>query len=67
MSKFAVTYMNYFDNVMITKIVEAKTWMEALQTAFGIYECIKEVGDDQTNGQQAAFDQDWNFNVVEIV
>lgn len=70
MKKFAVSYINWGDNKLQTKIVEAETNMQAL-TASGFYDesgmqYIEEANTWELS-KQHAFDMDSMFEVVEVV
>jgi len=66
MKRFAVAFLNQFDNVLELKIVEANDWKSALEAAKpGYLEHIKQF-DTIEQAAEEAFNQEWNFNVVEI-
>ncbi len=60
--KFAVAFMDFFENDLKIKIVEADDWREALVKAF---EASFE-GETLKEARVAAFNQDYLFNVVEL-
>lgn len=69
MSKFAVGYINFFDNDLIIEIIEAEDWLEALhkhskieQDPWGDYFSNYTIDEAKTE----AFNSDMMFDVVEI-
>lgn len=64
MTKFAVSYINWFANNLQTKIIEADTWKEALDKSeffVGI-----ELPEDFQEAKEEAFNCDSMFEVVEV-
>lgn len=66
MSKFCVAYINQFDNILEQHIVEAADWREALNKAKPGYAEHVACCPDMETAMQEAFNQDWNFHVIEI-
>lgn len=67
MKKYAVAHLNFFDNDLRIKIVEALDWREALIKAFHVMEWVKGAYDWGLEDAKAqAFGQDVLFDVVEI-
>lgn len=69
MSKFAVGYINFFDNELIIEIIEAEDWLEALHEHSQMIHIPWEdyFSDCTISGAKAkAFDADMMFDVVEI-
>lgn len=71
MTKFAVGYMNFFNNNLKVDIVEAENWKEALSnhSAFAGYSVEENTGwlpDDLETAKSEAFKADFLFDVVEI-
>ena len=65
--RFAVAWLNYFDNDLELSVVEANTWQEALEKAKpGYVENVADAGDDMDKARELAVDQDWTFTVKEI-
>ena len=69
MKKFAVAYINFFDNELSVVIIEANNWRDALS------ERMRQLYPDSEplslsgsikDEQQNAFDEDWLFDVTEI-
>jgi len=66
MPKFCVAYISAFENVLEQYIVEASDWREALDKAKpGCAESIAHC-DTMEKAIDEAFNQDWNFHVIEI-
>ena len=66
MSKFCVAYISAFENVLEQHVVEAADWREALDKAKpGYAESVAHCGNMEA-AMEAAFNQDWNFHVIEI-
>lgn len=57
MKKFAVAWLSAFENEIELYIVEAENWRDALEKAKPGY---------IESAMTEAFNQDWNFNVIEI-
>ena len=66
MKRFSVAFINMFDNILELKIVEASDWKSALEAAKPGYLQNVQQFDTIEQAAESAFDQDWNFNVVEI-
>lgn len=70
MKKFAVAYMNFFDNDLTVKVVESESWNEALAKRFSeLYpksENIFECSDNIEAEKVKAFNEDWIFDVTEV-
>lgn len=73
MSKFAVAYINWFDNDLSIEIVEAPTWWEAvfehscLQNSRDIYQDLIDEGNfDIDEWKKLSFDCDSMIDVIEI-
>ena len=69
MKKFAVAYMNFFDNCLTVRVIESDNWVGALQKRLlEIYpdsepiELSEDIEAEKTN----AFDQEWVFDVTEV-
>lgn len=66
MKRFAVAFLNQFDNDLELYIVEANDRKSALEAAKpGYLEHIKQFYTIEQAAEEA-FIQEWNFNVVEI-
>lgn len=63
MKKYAVAFVNFFDNDLKIKIVGAEDWRQALNKAFGP-KYLK--SDNLVDAKEEAFNQDWLFGVVEL-
>ena len=66
MSKFCVAFINSFDNVLEQYIVEAADWREALDKAKPGYAEHAKTSETMEAAMEVAFNQDWNFHVIEI-
>jgi hypothetical protein len=67
MKKWAVSYLNFFDNEfeLLLKVVEAESERDALEAAFpGLAENVR--WDNLETAKDDAFNQDWLFEIVEI-
>ena len=66
MPKFCVAFISEFDNELEQHIVEATDWREALDKAKPGY--VDNIAHCKTMEDAAveAFNQEWNFNVIEI-
>lgn len=66
MKKFAVAWVDEFDHDLQLYLVEATDWRDALEKAKPGY--VENVKDCETieAAKQEAFNQEWNFNVIEI-
>ena len=64
MKKFAVSYINFYDNNLQTKIIEANNWKEALDKSE--FFTGLELPEDFQEAKQEAFNCDSMFEVVEI-
>ena len=69
MKKFAVAYMNFFDNCLTVRVIESDNWVGALQKRLlEIYpdsepiELSEDIEAEKTN----AFNQEWVFDVTEV-
>ena len=66
MTKFAVSYINFFDNNLITKIVSVEgTWRDALLTAFPDMKEFQ-IPNNLKDAKTQAFDGDCMIEVMEI-
>ena len=64
MKKWAVAYINFFDNELSIEIIDASTWKKALGKAHpGLEEFLS---DDIEEAKYDAFNGDWMFEVKEI-
>lgn len=66
MSKFCVAYINAFDNSLEQYIVDAADWREALNNAKPGYAEHVAHCENMEAAMEEAFNQDWNFHVIEI-
>lgn len=74
MKKYAVGWINFFDNDLQIKIVEIEEsgnksydWRDALEAAFpGYAENVAFAGDNMDLAKEEAFNQEWLFDVKEI-
>ncbi len=66
MKTFAVSYFSFLNNQLKTKIVRATTWKDALAKTFKGSESCADLTDDMEIAKEAAFNQDWMFDVVEV-
>lgn len=64
MKKYAVAYMNFFDNDLKIKIVGSLGWRDALIKAFPIMSWVSSGNLEES--KETAFDHDVLFDVVEI-
>lgn len=67
--KYAVAYMNFSDNDLQIKIVNAPDWKSAAGAAFPEridLDVTESLPDNLEAAKEEAFDQDWLFDVVEI-
>lgn len=66
--KFAVAYINNFDNCLEQKLVEADNWRGALvASGWANADSLTSFeGLTMEQAQEEAFNQDWNFSVIEI-
>jgi len=62
--RFAVAHMNFFDNDLKIKIVDADNWRQAADKAFPSLYWLRE--DDLGKAKEEASNCDILFNVVEI-
>lgn len=70
MKRFIVGMISFYENNLHLKEVRAEDWKSALDKAFpGTLEMVQQDMGDITLDQarQNAFDQDWEFNVIEIL
>lgn len=65
MKKFAVGYINFFDNELKINIVEAENWKDALCKGSPMGPDWIE-SDTMAEAKEKAFDMDSMFDVVEI-
>lgn len=63
MKKFAVGYVNLFDNILNIKIINAKDWKDALLNTFAIDLKV----DQLEAAKEVAFDMDFLFDVKEVM
>ncbi len=64
--RYAVCYMNFFDNDLQIRIVDnVTTWKEALEKVFPENKNM-DLPHDMGDAKEYAFDGDWLFDVVEI-
>ena len=62
--RYAVGYIDFFNNVLEVKIGEGVTWKEGLENSFpGLSEYLP---DDLEEAKSEAFNQDWQFDITEI-
>jgi hypothetical protein len=70
MTKFAVSAMNFFDNDLSTIIVEADTWMDAIQKHPEVGDVFADLIEQKDfnikNWKREAFNCDLMFDCVEI-
>ncbi len=66
--KFAVAYINNFDNCLKQKLVEAADWRDALvKSGWANADSLTSFeGLTMEQAQEEAFSQDWNFSVIEV-
>lgn len=66
-TKFAVAWINWFDNDLVIEQVWAKTWREAIfahsKTQFI---SLEEIPEDIEEAKRLAFDMDAMFDVMEV-
>lgn len=74
MKKYAVSYINFFDNILTTKIIEIDgDWKDALKQLFfqdygnELFEGDELFKVDIEKAKEIAFDCDFLFDVVEII
>jgi hypothetical protein len=68
MAQYVVSYINFFDNDLVSKKVTADSWFEALQLS-GYYEGIEFTPEQQLDinlAKNEAFNCDSMFDVLEI-
>jgi len=65
LSKYAVAFINFYDNKLRIEIVNASDWKDAFGIAFPGYEDSIS-SDDIESAKQEAFNNDWMFEVVEL-
>jgi len=62
--KYAVAYVNFFDNDLQLRVVKARGWKQAVSRAF---DCAQHLTSETLDeAKEEAFNQDWLFNVLEI-
>ena len=69
---YVVSYINFFDNDLKMQEVVARSWKNALVSAFCIWEHktpndfphLYELPDNLENAKVEAFNQDWQFGVL---
>ena len=70
MPKFAVGWINFFDNDLKIEIIEAETWKEALVHHSSIVpdrtSWADQISDDIEETKEMVFDCDCMFDVVEV-
>ena len=73
MKRFAVGYMNFFDNALTVEIVESENWKEACFKHSGlagdetlVKESMADSPDDKEDFGQWCFDGDFQVDAVEI-
>jgi hypothetical protein len=72
MARFAVAYMNFFDNELVVEIVEADDWRGAIfkhstLSNIGLGEWLDNMPHDKIDTQNYFFDADSSIDVVEII
>ena len=70
MTKYAVAHMDFFNNILVCKIVEVEdnqSWKDALAKAMNLKDSSElEIDDFIETAKEDAFNQDWLFDVVKI-
>lgn len=69
MTRFAVGYLNTFDNDLIVEVVEANSWHEAIlkhHKAVDHFDEENQLPTDIDKAKQAFFDQDASIGFVQI-
>lgn len=71
MSKlYAVSYMDFFNNNLITEIHQANCWQDALMMHSNVVQCgefeATIMTQDIEDAKEDAFNGDWLFDVVEV-
>lgn len=69
MKKYAISFIDFHENDLIIKVVETDgSWKDALvKSQFVDDENAETLDDDMKNAKEQAFNQDWLFEVVEII
>ena len=62
---FAVARISFFDNELKVKVVSAPNWRDALIGAFNVGD-YDNFPDTIKEAKEAAFNNDWMFDVVEV-
>ena len=66
MRKFAVSYINFYDNNLTTEIIESDDWFDALNAHTKV-EGAFELRTTLSNAKCEAFDMDCMIDVVEVL
>lgn len=66
MSKYAVGFISYHDNVLTVDVVEAESWKQALAKHTDDPEMETYLPEDMEEAKGVAFDMDCMFDVKEI-
>lgn len=64
--KYAVAFINFFDNGLQLKVVEAASQKDALEAAFPGYAENVAWDNGVENARDQAVDQDWDFCITEL-
>ncbi len=72
MEKFAVGYLNFFENELIVEVVEAEDWFDAIKKHSKLKteyedEYLEEMcSEGMEMAKNAAFDGEWTFDVKKV-
>ena len=68
MNRYAVAYINFYDNELSIKLTKANNWREAVDNTFKIFEemGVVDISDDIEEAKREAFDADFMFDVILI-
>jgi oligoendopeptidase F len=67
LKKYAVAYINFYDNELSIKLTEANNWEEAVNKTFDLFaELGEDCSTDIEEAKRQAFDADFMFEVTLI-
>jgi len=66
---YAVAHVDFMSNELEVRTARATNWKEALVNAFPLIsaEALESFPDDLEDAKDRAFDQDWLFDVTEVI
>lgn len=67
MNTWAVSFIDFLDNELKIKVVNASNWKEALNKAFPGFLCYLSNSNDLQIAKAEAFNQAWIFEAIQII